>query len=174
MTSGLARTRHDECVHEKTVGVVKTFVLIYPLHGGMAQDTCTRTNAIPYRNILKQYIGLVRPWRKPEKAGQALTIRKCVVLHRFEPIPLKISHSACRTGDTVHRWQASSLPSSQTKDNMTDPRNVAHDKKVQQEKKHNGEEIAPGAEHTPQPGKKPHLAEVAEEGDDKTESGDKS
>lgn len=57
---------------------------------------------------------------------------------------------------------------------MTDPRNVAHDKKVQQEKKHNGEEIAPGAEHTPQPGKKPHLAEVAEEGDDKTESGDKS
>ncbi len=40
---------------------------------------------------------------------------------------------------------------------MTDPRNVAHDKKVQQEKKHHGEEVAPGAEHTPQPGKKPHL-----------------
>jgi hypothetical protein len=40
---------------------------------------------------------------------------------------------------------------------MTDPRNVAHDKKVQQEKKHHGEEIAPGAEHTPQPGKKPAL-----------------
>lgn len=30
---------------------------------------------------------------------------------------------------------------------MTDPRNIAHDKKVQQEKKHRGEEIAPGAEH---------------------------
>lgn len=41
---------------------------------------------------------------------------------------------------------------------MTDPRNVAHDKKVQQEKKHRGEEIAPGAEHAVQPGKKPHLA----------------
>ena len=40
---------------------------------------------------------------------------------------------------------------------MTDPRNVAHDKKVQQEKKHKHEEIAPGAEKTPQPGKKPPL-----------------
>ena len=41
---------------------------------------------------------------------------------------------------------------------MTDPRNVAHDKKVQQEKKHHHVEIAPGAEHAVQPGKKPHLA----------------
>ena len=40
---------------------------------------------------------------------------------------------------------------------MTDPRNVAHDKKVQQEKKHRSEEIAPGADETPQPGKKPHM-----------------
>ena len=40
---------------------------------------------------------------------------------------------------------------------MTDPRNVAHDKKVQQEKKHKGEEIAPGAQKAPQPGRKPHL-----------------
>ena len=40
---------------------------------------------------------------------------------------------------------------------MTDPRNVAHDKKVQQEKKHQGEEIAPGADKTPQPGKKTHM-----------------
>ncbi len=40
---------------------------------------------------------------------------------------------------------------------MSDPRNVAHDKKVQQEKKHNHEEIAPGADKTPQPGKKPHM-----------------
>ena len=39
---------------------------------------------------------------------------------------------------------------------MTDPRNIAHDKKVQQEKKHRGEAIAPGADETPQPGKKPH------------------
>ena len=28
---------------------------------------------------------------------------------------------------------------------MTDPRNIAHDKKVQQEKKHRHQEIAPGA-----------------------------
>ena len=40
---------------------------------------------------------------------------------------------------------------------MTDPRNVAHDKKVQQEKKHNNEEIAPGADKKPQPGKKTHM-----------------
>lgn len=39
---------------------------------------------------------------------------------------------------------------------MTDPRNIAHDKKVQQEKKHRGEAIAPGADETLQPGKKPH------------------
>jgi hypothetical protein len=47
---------------------------------------------------------------------------------------------------------------------MTDPRNIAHDKKVQQEKKHHGEEIAPSAEHAPQPGKKPHLKEDEKEG----------
>ena len=41
---------------------------------------------------------------------------------------------------------------------MTDPRNVAHDKKVQQEKKDRHEEISPGAAHAVQPGKKPHLA----------------
>jgi hypothetical protein len=41
---------------------------------------------------------------------------------------------------------------------MTDPRNIAHDKKVAQEKKHRHEEIAPGAEHAVQPGKKPHMA----------------
>lgn len=40
---------------------------------------------------------------------------------------------------------------------MTDPRNVAHDKKIQQEKKHHGEEAAPGAQKTPQPGKKPAM-----------------
>ena len=39
---------------------------------------------------------------------------------------------------------------------MTDPRNVAHDKKVQQEKKHHGETISPDAAEKPQPGKKPH------------------
>lgn len=40
---------------------------------------------------------------------------------------------------------------------MTDPRNIAHDKKVQQEKKHQDKEIAPGADKTPQPGKKTHM-----------------
>ena len=40
---------------------------------------------------------------------------------------------------------------------MTDPRNIAHDKKVQQAKKHQNEEIAPGADKTPQPGKKTNM-----------------
>ena len=49
---------------------------------------------------------------------------------------------------------------------MTDPRNIAHDKKIQQEKKHRGEEIAPDAEKTPQPGRKPHLEHhVSDESD---------
>ena len=39
---------------------------------------------------------------------------------------------------------------------MTDPRDVAHDKKLRQEKKKKGEEIAPGADKTPQLGKKTH------------------
>jgi len=42
---------------------------------------------------------------------------------------------------------------------MTDPRNIAHDKKVQQEKKHKGEDITHGATEAPQPGKKPHQPE---------------
>ncbi|MEO7152905.1 MAG: hypothetical protein ABIX46_14510 [Burkholderiaceae bacterium] len=44
---------------------------------------------------------------------------------------------------------------------MTDPRNIAHDKKVQQEKKHRDQEIAPGADKTPQPGKKTHMEQHA-------------
>ena len=37
---------------------------------------------------------------------------------------------------------------------MTDPRDIAHDKKVRHEKKKRGEELAPGADKTPQLGKK--------------------
>ena len=50
---------------------------------------------------------------------------------------------------------------------MTDPRNVAHDKKVQQEKKNHGEEIVPNAEHAPQPGMKPALKHDDEKDDGK-------
>ena len=39
---------------------------------------------------------------------------------------------------------------------MPDARNIAHDKKVSQEKKHKGEDIGKGADETPQPGRKPH------------------
>ena len=47
---------------------------------------------------------------------------------------------------------------------MPDERNVAHDKKVQHDKEDRGEEIAPGAAETPQPGRKPRMEEPA--GDD--------
>ena len=40
---------------------------------------------------------------------------------------------------------------------MTDPRNIAHDKKIQQEKKHQHKEVSPGASQTVQPGRKPHM-----------------
>ena len=39
---------------------------------------------------------------------------------------------------------------------MTDARNIAHDKKVLQEKKHQGKDVGAGADETPQPGRKPH------------------
>ena len=37
---------------------------------------------------------------------------------------------------------------------MSDPRNVAHDKKIIHEKQKRGENLAKGAAHIPQPGKK--------------------
>lgn len=40
---------------------------------------------------------------------------------------------------------------------MRGPRNIAHDKKVQQAEKHQDQEIAPGADKRPQPGKKTHM-----------------
>jgi hypothetical protein len=58
---------------------------------------------------------------------------------------------------------------------MTDPRNVAHDKKVQQEKAHQGIESAPDAINTPQPGKKPplehHKSDAVDEADQPVEGG---
>ena len=40
---------------------------------------------------------------------------------------------------------------------MTDPRNIAHDKRVAQEKKHHAEEVTHETDKTPQPGKKTHM-----------------
>ncbi len=48
---------------------------------------------------------------------------------------------------------------------MADPRNIAHDKKVQDEKQEHGEEILPGAAATPQPGKKPPLEPEDQKGE---------
>lgn len=52
---------------------------------------------------------------------------------------------------------------------MPDERNVAHDKKVQRDKEDRGEDVAPGAAETPQPGRQPRLEEHA--GDDRAASG---
>ena len=43
---------------------------------------------------------------------------------------------------------------------MADLRNVAHDKKVQDEKKKHGEAAVPDSSETPQPGKKPPLIDA--------------
>ena len=48
---------------------------------------------------------------------------------------------------------------------MADPRNIAHDKKVQDEKKHQGESAVPDASETPQPGKTPKLVQNDTPGD---------
>jgi hypothetical protein len=52
---------------------------------------------------------------------------------------------------------------------MSDPRNVAHDKKVIQTKKHHGEDPASGAAETVQPGKKPEMQHHHEHEDPATE-----
>ena len=41
---------------------------------------------------------------------------------------------------------------------MTDKRNIMHDKKVQQEKKHRHQEAKPGAAGKVKPGRKPQMA----------------
>ena len=51
---------------------------------------------------------------------------------------------------------------------MADPRNIAHDKKVIQEKIHHGEEPVPGTVVVPQPGKKPELVKHDEHEDPAT------
>ena len=48
---------------------------------------------------------------------------------------------------------------------MADERNIAHDKKVMEEKKHHGEPIAPeGATRAPQPGKKTPVDDAHKSG----------
>ena len=59
---------------------------------------------------------------------------------------------------------------------MTDPRNVAHDKRVIQEKKHEGVEPHGHTHHAPQPGKKPAQEPddtVIDHGPDRDEPVDK-
>ncbi|MEJ7619141.1 MAG: hypothetical protein WKF30_19690 [Pyrinomonadaceae bacterium] len=49
---------------------------------------------------------------------------------------------------------------------MTDARNVAHDKKVMEEKKDDGEDLSEGTVNVPQPGKKPALEKDDDKRDD--------
>ncbi len=62
---------------------------------------------------------------------------------------------------------------------MSDPRNVAHDKKVIHEKQKQGENLAQDAAHIPRPGKKTareatHGAHAESEAEESGESGVKS
>lgn len=43
---------------------------------------------------------------------------------------------------------------------MTDPRNIAHDKAVAQDKQHQGQAVVENAAVAPQPGKKPHILDA--------------
>ena len=52
---------------------------------------------------------------------------------------------------------------------MSDPRNVAHDKKVLQEKKHHGEDPSAHTVEKVQPGKKPEMKHTQEHEDPATE-----
>lgn len=52
---------------------------------------------------------------------------------------------------------------------MTDKRNIMHDKKVRQEKKHRHEEHKPGAAGKVQPGRKPQMARPSEAPDPATD-----
>ncbi|WP_020473669.1 hypothetical protein [Zavarzinella formosa] len=54
---------------------------------------------------------------------------------------------------------------------MSDPKNVAHDKKVQQEKNHNGEAPKPAVNEKPKPGKKqPAKKDADSTGEKKSDS----
>ena len=53
---------------------------------------------------------------------------------------------------------------------MTDARNIAHDKKVTQQKKHEGKDVGAGADETPQPGRKPHQQHHAHDDVEPTET----
>jgi hypothetical protein len=55
---------------------------------------------------------------------------------------------------------------------MPDPRNVAHDKKVMEEKKHEGEDLGEGTVNDPQPGKKPPMEKHASDEPPINESGE--
>lgn len=59
-------------------------------------------------------------------------------------------------GATVGQGKVGALPLDREAA-MTDPRNKMHDKRVQQEKKHQHQEIKPGAAQKVQPGKKPQM-----------------
>jgi hypothetical protein len=54
---------------------------------------------------------------------------------------------------------------------MPDPRNIAHDKKVMDEKKHDGEDIDEGTVNAPQPGKKPAMEKDDDETTNESEPG---
>lgn len=53
---------------------------------------------------------------------------------------------------------------------MADPRNIAHDKKVMDEKKHDGEDLSEGVTVAPQPGRKTATEKNEDDEQESTES----
>ena len=70
-------------------------------------------------------------------------------------MPLSTNWLMCSQFANERHVKMPCRPVDRTKKHMPDPRNIAHDKKVQQEKLDHGQEVAPDAAETPQPGRKP-------------------
>ena len=93
-----------------------------------------------------------------ESYAQRLSTTGWATLALLSPAPAtaaqNLQHQS-NHGDPARVVQPFRSLSTQFETIMADPRNIAHDKKVQQEKKHNDEQIGPdNAAVAPQPGKK--------------------
>jgi hypothetical protein len=95
-----------------------------------------------------------------------LTCRQRQALRQIPPDVTRLSFyahvAACMPFGSRHERRTTE---NSRKKPMTDPRNVAHDKKVQQEKKKHGDDIAQGSEHAPQPGQKPRMQHPEDKSD---------
>ena len=130
-----------------------------------------RVVACPASNALKVFVQTLVQRAEAIRSGhvkpQDDTMLAITIDGRKAALDFRVAAQQARFDENV-RWTPSGATAGQPDERiakasreprnnqMTDPRNIAHDKKVQQEKKHKGEDIAIGTTATSQPGKKPH------------------